>query len=205
MQFFNLQKNDQKIIVGALSTLVIVSTLLIYDRLLFPSFHAMLKIDRPFIVPDPLPTATAIPTATVIARSFPKISSPTKNAAVSNNLQTPKRLDSATDGLMITSSLKLDGIEKGNEFIYPEGQPIRPIELDWEEIAGAQNYIIEIASDAKFNDLIIQNSMRQNKYSFPPTKWMNQEIYWRVKAIRGRESSSWSKTQRIKIKQSAPI
>ena len=120
-------------------------------------------------------------------------------------LNSPRNLDSSTDGLMITSTMRIKGISKGKEFIYPKNQKVKPIDLEWERIRGARNYFVEVTRDTKFSNIVIQKKVWKNNFSFSPKRYMNQTLYWRVRAARNDKTSSWSKVHQMKIKETEGI
>lgn len=121
------------------------------------------------------------------------------------HLEPPNGLSASSNGIIITSSLALDNISKGQIFIFPKGRETKPIELGWKKTSGPQKYLVEIARDNSFTFVPVKKHVRTNRLSFSPNRFMNQTVFWRVKAIGRNGKSKWSKVNRIKIKSVSGI
>jgi photosystem II stability/assembly factor-like uncharacterized protein len=63
--------------------------------------------------------------------------------------------------------------------------------LVWEEIAGAEEYIVQIANDPEFSQNMNQYVVNSNNYNYKDLE-NNNIYYWRVRAASGENSSAWS-------------
>lgn len=88
------------------------------------------------------------------------------------------------------SSLLKDAI-----LIFPDNQTVNiPIKLtfDWDSPIQADSYAFQLATDYKFNQLIIDTTnLSQNQISVPKLSY-GTRYYWRVKIFLGNKQSNWS-------------
>lgn len=84
--------------------------------------------------------------------------------------------------------------------------------LDWNDVNGAEEYQLEIATDISFSDILIDKVINDSEYQILAADGLDhfQDYFWRVKARRSDEEAIWSSTfefQTIigKVQLDAPI
>lgn len=78
--------------------------------------------------------------------------------------------------------------EKRNfNLLYPEDsskcEDYSNIEFNWEVSVGADKYVIEIARDAEFTDIVLSSECDYNTYNADLSEYQGETLYWRVRAI----------------------
>lgn len=68
-----------------------------------------------------------------------------------------------------------------------------PIDLQWQSVTGASSYNVQVATDALFNNIIININVSTTNYSTSVFS-TDTTYYWRVQAVSGSSTSSWSST-----------
>jgi len=66
--------------------------------------------------------------------------------------------------------------------------------LDWSDVTGANNYVVQVSTSPIYSTLIVnQSGLTSSQYQIPPGLLaINTMYYWRVKAYSGSDSSSWT-------------
>ncbi|MGO4599716.1 hypothetical protein [Terrabacter sp. 2RAF25] len=63
-----------------------------------------------------------------------------------------------------------------------EGAAVEDIVLAWEPVPGAKTYELQVSTDQDFNTIIdSKTNIKSTRYS-PPTTYLNDQYYWRVRA-----------------------
>ncbi|HPO63893.1 MAG TPA: hypothetical protein PK762_12510, partial [Candidatus Kapabacteria bacterium] len=73
----------------------------------------------------------------------------------------------------------------GSEGLAPDNP------LDWEAVFGANMYNIQIATDADFSEIIVDENIAGTVY-YPSTLALQSDYWWRVSATNGTNISPWS-------------
>jgi len=68
------------------------------------------------------------------------------------------------------------------------------VTLRWEPIAGAEDYLVEVAADAPFHEVVVQEETTDTSLTLDPLPTDGDLYYWRVVTKRGDE---WSHGDRI--------
>ena len=91
------------------------------------------------------------------------------------------------------------------KFFYKSNYKILPIHLSWNTVDNAEKYVLEISLSTNFKDILLKRShLKANEFSISPEKFMDNKLFWRVRAVKNSISSKWSKTQILSIlKESA--
>ncbi len=94
----------------------------------------------------------------------------------------------------------------GPNLYYPENETScldRTVPFDWERLFDANSYIIQLASDSSFTDIILQEETFRSSYLH---KFDNDEnnIFWRVQKYNGFISEKWSKPNNLALKDIGP-
>lgn len=106
------------------------------------------------------------------------------------------------DGIVSSPSRASTFLVRGLELprlSYPDSsfdQPIEDVVLDWEPVAGAQTYDLQVALDDDFNNIALNvEGVHGTRYS-PPTTLNNDEFWWRVRAVdTAGLPTSWQKSR----------
>jgi len=82
------------------------------------------------------------------------------------------------------------------QLVYPENSAIdiatNPI-LSWSAVLGATGYIVELATDDSFSDVLFTDTFSDNQAQLPGLNSFST-YYWRVKSVNGSLSSDYTET-----------
>ncbi len=71
---------------------------------------------------------------------------------------------------------------------------IRPT-LDWSDVTGATGYTVQVATDAAFTNIVLDEELTGSEYTFTAPLDLKTEYFWRINAKDGTASSVWSETR----------
>ncbi len=93
---------------------------------------------------------------------------------------------SLSTGVPITANLTAPADVATNVAYTPNHQ--------WDNIANASEYTIQVATDELFNDIVRDETIQTNSWIANPPYDNNTNYFWRVKSINGCGESAWSDT-----------
>ncbi|GAA5032893.1 hypothetical protein GCM10023258_32300 [Terrabacter aeriphilus] len=86
---------------------------------------------------------------------------------------------------------------------YPEdGAAVEDVVLSWNPVAGAKTYELQVSTDQDFNTLLDNKvNLKGTRYS-PPTTYLNDQYYWRVRARNAQgETFDWQQVEQKRLVQ----
>jgi hypothetical protein len=86
----------------------------------------------------------------------------------------------------------IDPLDKMTVYLQDDSSPY--IWLYWEKVPEALSYVIEVSTDENFKKLLYQQSIEPSKFLIKQ-KLSVGNIYWRVKAVKRKVISEWSKVR----------
>ncbi|MBL6989219.1 MAG: hypothetical protein ISR65_05550 [Bacteriovoracaceae bacterium] len=148
----------------------------------------------PVVVPKPAPVVE--PTAEPAVMPDAPLQIPPQQ----NLTMVPYGLEATSNGMAVMSSVSLENISVGKEFIFLKGEKMSPITFGWEPIESAYRYVIEISTDSGFKRIVIRKKLKQNLFVLKPKRYLNKRLFWRVRSMSRSKKSAWSKKKTIKLK-----
>ncbi|MER7074075.1 hypothetical protein [Terrabacter sp. NPDC000476] len=86
---------------------------------------------------------------------------------------------------------------------YPaDGAAVEDVVLAWNPVAGAKTYELQVSTDQDFNTLLDNKvNLKGTRYS-PPTTYLNDQYYWRVRARNAQgETFDWQQVEQKRLVQ----
>jgi hypothetical protein len=114
-----------------------------------------------------------------------------KNSVQISDYSDPKSLIYTMDWPLKTPKL-IDPLDKMTVYLQDDSSPY--IWLYWEKVPEALSYVIEVSTDENFKKLLYQQSIEPSKFLIKQ-KLSVGNIYWRVKAVKRKVISEWSKVR----------
>jgi hypothetical protein len=115
-----------------------------------------------------------------------------------------KPLTGYSDPVTITYTLKVPLVTPtllepaDNTTLFFQKSENRIFWVEWRPVRQAENYILEIATDNAFKNVVLTKSLNKNRQLIKGDLPLGN-LYWRVKAEGDNKSSSWSAARRMNI------
>lgn len=88
----------------------------------------------------------------------------------------------------------------GDRVLMPKGDPNFIIVLSWTKTKNAKRYILQLAKDKDFKEIVLARASRTNRYTLG--RELDQgKFYWRVKGVQKGRDNMWSKSGHFYIKK----
>lgn len=89
--------------------------------------------------------------------------------------------------------------ELGSQVTMSKSMSI-PVVFKWQKVDEASGYEVQMASDEQFTNILFQQSTKDSKLVLEKAFPMGA-VYWRVRAVKNTQSSTWSTINRFSVSQ----